>query len=175
MERGTRVLHDVCSPRSCCSWANSPEELLSLPPNDPVSLKNTFTPSVCQTIPENNSSGPVFSTSWVESAKTERICHPNRRTHAVRNESSNKAVVTEKCQVFRPAADSSAQLATVEARPTQSKVQSNNGGHCGSPLIRGVFQFEPSASEFELCQQRYGVGMNSECVDLLHTGVKPQF
>ncbi|CAB1421179.1 unnamed protein product [Pleuronectes platessa] len=43
------------------------------------------------------------------------------RVHTVRNQSSNQAVITEKCQVFRPAADSSAQPAAVEARPTQSK------------------------------------------------------
>lgn len=53
-----------------CSWATSPEELLILHPNYSLSLKNTFTPSVCQTVLENNSPGPIFSTSWVESAKT---------------------------------------------------------------------------------------------------------
>lgn len=132
-----------------------------------VSLKNTFTPSVCQTVLENNCSGLNLSASWVEFAKTlhtpepESICHPNqilcchgRRGSAQRgciqyeNESSSKAVITEKCQIFRPAADSSAQLAAVEARPTQSKVHNNNRGHCGFSLIRRAFQLEPSTSEF---------------------------
>lgn len=34
--------------------------------------------------------------------------------HTIWNKSSNKAVITEKCQIFRPAADSSAQPAAVE-------------------------------------------------------------
>lgn len=50
----------------------------------PVSLKNKFTPSVCQTVLENNRSGLNLSTSWVEFAKAvrtpepESICHPNQ-------------------------------------------------------------------------------------------------
>lgn len=104
-----------------------------------MSLKNTFTPSVCQTVLENNRSGLNFSTSWVEFAKTvhapeqESICHPNQihteRMHTVRNESSNEAVITEKCQVFRPAADSSAQLA---AGPRSQKFTTTMEGIVGS-------------------------------------------
>lgn len=104
----------------------------------------------------------------VDDPEPESICHPNqilcchgRRgsthththrkrgrgcmhacMHTVRKESSNEAVITEKCQIFRPTADSSARLATVRARPTQSKVQQNKRGHCVLALIRGAFQLE---------------------------------
>lgn len=95
------------------------------------------------------------------SPEPESICHPNQifllpgetwvhteRMHTAQNESSNKAVITEKCQIFHPAADSSARSAAVKARPTQSKVHINNRGHCGFSLIRGASPLQPSTSEF---------------------------
>lgn len=86
----------------------------------------------------SSATGGVVATVYM--GLTQRGC--------TRSQSSNEAVITEKCQVFRPAADSSVRLATVQAQPTQSKVHHNNGGHCGLRLIRGVFQPQPSASEF---------------------------
>lgn len=91
-------------------------------------------------------------------------------------QSSNKGVITEKCQVFRPAAAAASSPASppVQALPPSLPISSRLPAHavkssaqqCGPLWARGLIRGGsssrcPPLPEFQLCQRRCrGVGLN---------------
>lgn len=141
-----RVIHKVLV-RGFCELKRSPWRIDSHPAYDKQPSKIAAQASLGGVRRKQSRAGKYLS-SKSDFALPGETRVRTERMHTVQNESSNKAVITEKCQVFHPAAVSSARSAAVEAQPTQSKVHINNRGHCGFSLIRGGSPLQSSTSEF---------------------------